>query len=48
MRKMMIAALMIVAMLIIYEASIGGEAGIDRSVGRRAERINLELESIDP
>lgn len=48
MRKVMVAAMMIVVMLVLYEAVVGGETGIGRSVEQRAERLGEEIGSIDP
>lgn len=48
MRKLTVAAMMIIAMLLLYETTIGGEEGIDRSAGRRAEQLHQEIGAIDP
>lgn len=48
MRKLTVAAMMIIAMLLLYEATIGGEEGIDRSTERRGEQLQQQIGTIDP
>jgi len=48
MRKLLMAVMMIVTMLLIYEAAYGGEEGISRVMERGAERAGSDIGSIDP
>jgi hypothetical protein len=48
MRKVMVAAMLIVVMLLLYEATAGGEGGIGRSAESRAARAGSGIGSIDP
>jgi hypothetical protein len=48
MRKLLMAAMMIVTLLLIFEAAYGGEEGIGRAVERGAERAGPGIGSIDP
>lgn len=48
MRNLTVAAMLIIAMLLLYEFAFGGEEGIGRSMERRAERASLDIGSLDP
>jgi len=47
-RKLMVAAMMVMVLLLLYEAAWGGEAGIGRSLENRAQRAGTDIGLIDP
>jgi len=48
MRTILVSALLIIVVLAIYEASIGGQGGMRADVASRGERIGRAIQGIDP
>lgn len=48
MRSVFMSLLLIVAVILLYEATIGGEAGASNLVHERGQRVHLEVGGIEP
>lgn len=47
-RSVLMAIMLLVAIIVLYEATIGGEEGAWKLVEDRGSRIHLEIGGIDP
>lgn len=48
MRSILIAVMLLAAIIVLYESTIGGEQGSREKVQQRGREINVEIERIDP
>lgn len=48
MRTLLVSVLLLVAIIVLYEATIGGEEGADQSVRQRGARAQSEIGQLEP
>ncbi len=48
MRILLMTIMLLIVIIAVYESTIGGEAGAQREIERRADRVHTQIDSIQP
>lgn len=48
MRSLLVTLLLVIAIILLYEATIGGDRGAGRIVQERGRRVHVEVGGINP